>query len=454
MASYRRTRIICTLGPACDNDETLQGLLAAGMDVARLNFSHKRSRTMPGALARLRAHKLPRRRRLATLLDLQGPKIRVAGLGAEGWTLRTGDRLTVAGRGATDPNKGRLAVNHEAIVDDLAVGQRILLDDGRLALTVLAKASDALEVEVKVGGWLQPRKGVNVPEAFLSLPALTEKDREDLRFAVEAEVDYIALSFVQRPEDIEDLRQALAALGATIPIIAKIEKPQAGGRPPSDPCDGGRHHGGPGDLGVGLPAEQVPLIQKTIIRAARAAGLPVITATQMLESMVDSPTPNPRRSLGCSQRRAGRHGRGDALGGNGKRCLPNLNGRNHGPHRPARRGGPASRVARPGERPAVRRRRSRCRGGCLPPRRTIGRQGNLLPQQQRCHPAPTVPPSTPDAAHRPHRYRGDPPPFGAALGCARLPTEPAMARDIEGAMRESWSGLGTKVFWRRGIRWW
>ena len=130
-----------------------------------------------------------------------------------------------------------------------------------------------------------------MPEALLSLPALTEKDREDLRFAVEAEVDYIALSFVQRPEDIEDLRQALAALGATIPIIAKIEKPQAVAALPAILATADGIMVARGDLGVELPAEQVPLIQKTIIRAARAAGLPVITATQMLESMVDSPTP-------------------------------------------------------------------------------------------------------------------------------------------------------------------
>ena len=289
MASYRRTRIICTLGPACDNDETLQGLLAAGMDVARLNFSHGAHKEHAQRLARLRALAAQRRRPLATLLDLQGPKIRVAGLGKADPSHR--GSATVAGRGASDPSTSRLAVSHEAIVDDLAVGQRILLDDGRLALTVLAKASDALEVEVKVGGWLQPRKGVNVPEALLSLPALTEKDREDLRFAVEAEVDYIALSFVQRPEDIEDLRQALAALGATIPIIAKIEKPQAVAALPAILATADGIMVARGDLGVELPAEQVPLIQKTIIRAARAAGLPVITATQMLESMVDSPTP-------------------------------------------------------------------------------------------------------------------------------------------------------------------
>ena len=166
MASYRRTRIICTLGPACDNDETLQGLLAAGMDVARLNFSHGAHKEHAQRLARLRALAAQRRRPLATLLDLQGPKIRVAGLGAEGWTLRTGDRLTVAGRGATDPSKGRLSVHHEAIVDDLAVGQRILLDDGRLALTVLAKASDALEVEVRSVAGFNRGRGSTCPRPF------------------------------------------------------------------------------------------------------------------------------------------------------------------------------------------------------------------------------------------------------------------------------------------------
>lgn len=164
MASYRRTRMICTLGPACDNDKTLQGLLAAGMDVARLNFSHGAHEEHAQRLARLRALAVRRRRPLATLLDLQGPKIRVAGLRAEGWTLSPGDRLTVVGQGETNPAQGRLVVSHEAIVDDLALGQRILLDDGRLALKVLGKTPDALEAEVKVGGWLQPRKGVNVPD--------------------------------------------------------------------------------------------------------------------------------------------------------------------------------------------------------------------------------------------------------------------------------------------------
>jgi pyruvate kinase len=291
MASYRRTRMICTLGPACDNDPTLEGLLAAGMDVARLNLSHGTHDEHRARLRRLRRLAQRRRRPLATLLDLQGPKIRVLGLQAEGWQLAPGDRLTLVGAGVSDPSAQRLAVSHAALAQDVAVGQSILLDDGKLRLEVVEKTHLALEAVVQVGGRLLPRKGVNFPEALLSLPALTEKDREDVRLAVELDVDYIALSFVQRPEDLQDLRACLAALGSALPIIAKIEKPQAVTAIDQILVEADGIMVARGDLGVELPAEEVPLVQKRLIKKALEAGVPVITATQMLESMVDSPTP-------------------------------------------------------------------------------------------------------------------------------------------------------------------
>ncbi|MBL6808165.1 MAG: pyruvate kinase, partial [Pseudomonadales bacterium] len=266
MASYRRTRMICTLGPACDNDPTLEGLLAAGMDVARLNLSHGTHDEHRARLRRLRRLAQRRRRPLATLLDLQGPKIRVLGLQAEGWQLAAGDRLTLVGAGVSDPSAQRLAVSHAALAQDVAVGQSILLDDGKLRLEVVEKTHLALEAVVQVGGRLLPRKGVNFPEALLSLPALTEKDREDVRLAVELDVDYIALSFVQRPEDLQDLRACLAALGSALPIIAKIEKPQAVTAIDQILVEADGIMVARGDLGVEMPAEEVPLVQKRLIK--------------------------------------------------------------------------------------------------------------------------------------------------------------------------------------------
>ena len=241
-----------------------------------------------------------------------------------------------------------------------------------------------------------------------------------------------ALSFVQRPEDIEDLRQALAALGATIPIIPEDREAPSGSPPSAILATANGIMVAEGISGWSFHQSRVPLIPENHYSRCPGRGPTGDHCHANARIHGGQPHPNPRRSLGCSQRRAlGWHGRGHALDGNGKQCLPNLNGRNHGPHRPARRGGPASRVASAenaqlsGGADALSRR--------LPARLAEwSTSSNLLPQRQRCHPAPTVPPSTrppPSPSPLPRRSAA----FGAALGWLRaLPTEPAMARDIEG----------------------
>jgi pyruvate kinase len=290
---HRRTRIVCTIGPASADDAVLERLLAAGMDVARLNFSHGSHEDHAALIARLRALAARTDRPLAILQDLQGPKIRVEGLPEAGLGLATGARveLTGTGSGAERADLPLLTVSYPGFQDDVRPGMPVLLDDGHLALE--AEAVDAGRVRCRVvhGGHLKPRKGVNLPGTVLSVPALTEKDLADLAFGLAQGVDFVALSFVQRAADVAEVKARIAAAGADTPVIAKIEKPQAvaGIEAILELADGimiAR-----GDLGVELPPEEVPGIQKQLIAQAVRAGVPVITATQMLESMIASPRP-------------------------------------------------------------------------------------------------------------------------------------------------------------------
>lgn len=290
---HRRTRIVCTIGPASADDAVLERLLAAGMDVARLNFSHGSHEEHAALIARLRALAARADRPLAILQDLQGPKIRVEGLPEVGLELPTGARveLTGTGSGAEPAELPLLVVSYPGFQDDVRPGMPVLLDDGHLALE--AEAVDAGRVRCRVvhGGRLKPRKGVNLPGTVLSVPALTEKDLADLAFGLAQGVDFVALSFVQRAADVAEVKARIAAAGADTPVIAKIEKPQAvaGIEAILELADGimiAR-----GDLGVELPPEEVPGIQKQLIAQAVRAGVPVITATQMLESMIASPRP-------------------------------------------------------------------------------------------------------------------------------------------------------------------
>jgi pyruvate kinase len=291
----RRTKIVCTLGPASDSDATIEALLLAGMDVARLNFSHGSQETHAATLARLRAAAERLGRPLAVLQDLQGPKIRTGALenGAP-VTLRDGQRFTITTRAITGASEG-VATTYAAFPLDVKPGDRILLSDGAIELRALEIEGQDTLTEVVHGGVLAEHQGINLPGVAVSAPALTPKDRDDLAFGVRQNVDYIALSFVRKPEDLEEAKRLVAEQtpkGAQpIPIIAKLEKPEAIERldeilAASDGVMVAR-----GDLGVELPLEQVPLIQKRVIRAANARGIPVITATQMLESMISHVRP-------------------------------------------------------------------------------------------------------------------------------------------------------------------
>ena len=286
----RRAKIVCTLGPASANAAMIEQLVRAGMDVARLNFSHGDHASQQRILDTVRATAKRLGRAVAVMQDLQGPKIRIGQLPGGGVDLLVGQTFTLS---ATPSVSGadRVSVSYVDFARDVRPGDPVLLDDGQLQLQVIDVRGNDVRCEVRVGGRLTDRKGLNLPGSTLSVAALTPKDYEDLAFGARAGVDWVAMSFVQRPADIQLLRTALAALGADTPIIAKIEKPQAVACLDDilDVADGVMV--ARGDLGVEVPAEEVPGIQKRIIASCNRRGIPVITATQMLESMIHNPRP-------------------------------------------------------------------------------------------------------------------------------------------------------------------
>ncbi len=283
----RRAKIVCTLGPSVSTPERIDALVAAGMDCARLNFSHG-THAQHAEMARMVRDAATRARRpLAILADLCGPKMRVGRFADGKIELVPGRRFTLTTRDVTGTAE-MVSQTYEPLPTDVVPGTIILLDDGLLRLRVVDTNATDVICEVEIGGELSDRKGLNVPGAALSTPALTQKDREDLVFAVETlGVDYAALSFVRRAEDIEDAK----AIARGTPVIAKIEKPEAIEHLAEilDAADGAMV--ARGDLGVEIGAEFVPLIQKRIIREVNARGKLVITATQMLDSMIRNPRP-------------------------------------------------------------------------------------------------------------------------------------------------------------------
>jgi pyruvate kinase len=286
----QRARIVCTLGPASDRDDVVRGMIRAGMDVARLNFSHGDHPAHMARIARVRRIAKEEHALVALLADLQGPKIRVGDIRGGSISLAAGATFTLTTR-PVDGTADQVSIDFPDLPRSLKGGERLLLDDGLIELQVLSSNETDVVTRVVTGGALKPHKGVNLPGVPLQLSALTAKDRADLVFAAEQEVDYIALSFVRRPDDVRELKQLLSARGALIPVIAKIEKVEAIDAIDAilDVSDGVMV--ARGDLGVEAPPEQVPLFQKMIIRKANAIGKPVITATQMLESMISHPHP-------------------------------------------------------------------------------------------------------------------------------------------------------------------
>ena len=296
----RRTKIVCTIGPATNSEEQLERLMRAGMNVARLNFSHGTQDEHAIVIDRIRAIATRLGCPIAILQDLQGPKIRTGALqGGQPVKLVDGNNLTITTRPILG-NAQVVSTTYQQLPQDVKPGDRILLDDGLMELSVLSSNGSDVQCLVVHGGLLNEHKGINLPGVAVSAPALTEKDRDDLEFGLLHGVDFVALSFVRQPGDVLETKQFMHEIAAqqgdkealpVPPLIAKLEKPEAIALLDEilEVVDGVMV--ARGDLGVELPLEQVPLIQKRIISKCNDLGLPVITATQMLESMITNPRP-------------------------------------------------------------------------------------------------------------------------------------------------------------------
>jgi pyruvate kinase len=288
----RRTKIVATIGPASREPRVLSRLIEAGVSVVRLNFSHGEHQDHLAVLQAVREIAASRRAAVAILQDLSGPKIRTGKLKGGGPVeLVPGRRIVITTDETIEGDQDRISTTYDLLPKDVQPGDRILLDDGNLELRVESTAGEEVAATVVVGGPLKPNKGMNLPGAHLSTPALTEKDRRDLAFGIKHGVDYVALSFVRQAADVEETKALIRSLGGSAPLIAKIEKREAVNDLPQilEAADGVMV--ARGDLGVELSTEEVPTLQKRIIEMANGAGKVVITATQMLESMIEHPRP-------------------------------------------------------------------------------------------------------------------------------------------------------------------
>lgn len=287
MRRQRRVKIIATLGPASPDEAAIERLFEAGADVFRINMSHSTPEQMREMVRMIRAIERTQGRPIAALVDLQGPKLRIATFEEDMVRLEKGATFMLD----SDPAPGnceRVHVPHPEVLAALECGHRLLLDDGRIRLVITETSPSCVVTEVDVGGKLTARKGLNLPDTVIAMPALTPKDYKDLEAALDADIDWVALSFIQRPEDIAAAKKITRGRAG---VMAKIEKPQAVGWltdiiEAADALMVAR-----GDLGVEMPLERVPGVQKQITRAARRAGKPVVVATQMLETMITSPMP-------------------------------------------------------------------------------------------------------------------------------------------------------------------
>lgn len=292
MPIYKKTKIVATLGPACSTEDVIKKMIEAGVNVFRINFSHAEYDDVTSKIQIIRNLNEKYGYHTAILADLQGPKLRV-GIMKEDVVVNKGDVITFTTAENINGTAERVYMNYKTFPKDVKPGERVLLDDGKLIFEVIETDR---ETEVKAvviqGGPLRSKKGVNLPNTNVSLPALTEKDKKDALFAIKHNVDWIALSFVRTPNDLEELQDLIAEhSNYKIPIIAKIEKPEAVENIDKIVafCDGimvAR-----GDLGVEIPAHEVPLIQKKLVKKAKTARIPVIIATQMMETMITSLTP-------------------------------------------------------------------------------------------------------------------------------------------------------------------
>ena len=297
----RRAKIVCTLGPATESSEQVQALVDAGMDVARINRSHGSAEEAEVLIGRVRAAAEASGRPVAVLVDLQGPKIRLGTfVGDQKVKLDKGDEFTITIDDVLGTVK-RVSTTFKGLPGDCKPGDRLLIDDGNVAVRVTAVTDTDVITKVEVPGYVSNHKGLNLPGVAVSVPALSEKDREDLRWALtRADADMIALSFVRSASDIDDVHAIMDEVGVRIPVIAKIEKPQA----VENLFDIVSTFDGimvaRGDLGVEMPLEAVPLVQKRAIELARRQAKPVIVATQVLESMIQNPRPTRAEASDCA----------------------------------------------------------------------------------------------------------------------------------------------------------
>ena len=293
MKNIKKTKIVATLGPASSDRDTIKQMMVAGVNVFRINFSHADFDAAKERIQLIRDLNKELGYNVGILADLQGPKLRVGKM-KDGVVVETGDQIVFTTKKIEEGTADHVYMNYQSFPKDVKSGERILLDDGKLIFEVESTDGQSEVIaSVVQGGPLKSNKGVNLPNTEVSLPALTEKDVKDAVFAIEQGVDWIALSFVRYKEDLIDLKKLIKKHGSyEIPIISKIEKPQA-----LDNIDEIINHSNGlmvarGDLGVEVPAEQVPLVQKNLVLKAKAARIPVIIATQMMESMIDGLTPS------------------------------------------------------------------------------------------------------------------------------------------------------------------
>jgi pyruvate kinase len=291
--TFHRTKIVATVGPACDTYDKLLELVKAGVNVFRLNFSHGNHEDKARIIQHIRNINVSEPYNISILADLQGPKLRVGDIKDGSLDIAPGDILTFTSRAKVVGTKEKIYVSYPNLHHDVQVGNKILIDDGKLEVVVVNVAPDGdVKVAVTYGGKLLPKKGVNLPDTKISLPSLTEKDLVDLEFIISQNVDWVALSFVRKVEDIIDLKRRLTDANCLSKVIAKIEMPSAMEDLRNIVLESDGVMVARGDLGVELPVEKIPMAQREIIRKCIHRAKPVIVATQMMESMIDRVKPN------------------------------------------------------------------------------------------------------------------------------------------------------------------
>ncbi|WIM98186.1 pyruvate kinase [Actinoplanes oblitus] len=290
MAVTRRVKIVCTMGPATKSPERMLGLVEAGMDVARMNFSHDTRENHREMYELVRSASEQAGRAVAILADLQGPKIRLGKFADGPHRWETGDRVVITGDEIIG-TKDRVSCTYTKLPQEVKVGDRLLIDDGKVAVEVTGVEGNDISVLVTEGGPVSNNKGVSLPNVAVSVPAMSDKDEQDLRFALKLGVDLVALSFVRSPDDIKLVHQVMDEEGRRVPVIAKVEKPEAVEHLEAIVLAFDGVMVARGDLGVELPLDQVPLVQKRAVQLCRENAKPVIVATQMLDSMIENSRP-------------------------------------------------------------------------------------------------------------------------------------------------------------------